>query len=165
MNKTLAQKDVNLVKVGNREYYVYTYRGKLKDIPDCMIALCWPKEALFKEGCLRAFITLDTTLTTEELLNHYKNRWPIETFFRETKKHLGLNDYQVRSSLSIRRYFILLMLTYTYCGMIVRNDRLSFGTGIKKVRNQVIREQVTWIFSQSRGGCTLDEVLKVLKIA
>ena len=107
MNKMLTQEDVNLIKVGNREYYVYTYRGKLKDIPACLIVLCWPKEALFKEGCLRAFITLDTALTTEELLIHYKNRWPIETFLHETKKHLGLDDYQVKSNLSIKRYFIL----------------------------------------------------------
>ena len=74
--------------------------------------LCWSKEALFKDGCLRAFITLHTDLTTEELLNHYKHRWPIETFFREAKKYLGLNHYQVRSSRSIKRYFLLLMMTY-----------------------------------------------------
>lgn len=165
MNKVLTPEDINLVKVGNREYYVYTYRGKLKDIQSCLIALCWPKEALFKNGCLRAFITLDTALTTEELLIHYKNRWPIETFFRETKKHLGLDDYQVRSNLSIKRYFILLMLTYTYCGMEINDEMLSFGTGIKKARIQVIREQVTWLFSQYQGGCTLDEVFKALKIA
>lgn len=56
------------------------------------------------------------------------------------------------------------MLTCTYCVIDVSNDSLSFGTGVKKVRNQVIREQVTWIFNQWRGGCTLDEVLKSLKL-
>lgn len=70
-----------------------------------------------------------------------------ETFFRETKKHLGLDDYQVRSSLSIKRYLIRLMLIYTYCRMDVSNERLSLGTGIKKARDQVIKEQLTWIFS------------------
>lgn len=165
MNKALTQEDVSLVKVGNREYYVYTYRGKLKDISDSLIALCWPKEALFKEGCLRAFITLDTSLTTEELLLHYKHRWPIETFFRETKKHLGLDDYQVRSSRSVNRYFLLLMLTYTYCEMEVSNETLSFGARIKTTRNQLTKERVTWIFSQSLKGSTLDEVLNALKIA
>jgi len=58
MNKTLTQKDVSLVKVGNREYYVYTYRGRQKNIPDCFVLA--HKESL----CLRAFITRDTTLTT-----------------------------------------------------------------------------------------------------
>ena len=57
------------------------------------------------------------------------------------------------------------MLTYTYCGMGISDERLSFGTGIKKARNQVIREQVGWLFSQYQGGCTLDEVFKALKIA
>ncbi|WP_242964609.1 transposase [Clostridium beijerinckii] len=37
-----------------------------------------------------------------ELLNHYKHRWPIEIFFRESKKKLGLDDYQVRTEKSIK---------------------------------------------------------------
>jgi len=64
MSKILTTDDVSLVKVGNNKYYVYTYKDKLNDAKDSLIALYWPKEALFKEGCLRLFITLDTTITT-----------------------------------------------------------------------------------------------------
>ena len=165
MSKILTNDDVNLVKVGNNEYYVYTYRGKLNDAKDSLIALCWPKEALFKDGCLRAFITLDTTLTTEELLNHYKHRWPIETFFRETKKYLGLNHYQVRSSCSIKRYFLLLMMTYVYCELEVSDSTLKFGNGLKIARNQAKKEQVSWIFNQASMGNSIENVFKALKIA
>lgn len=165
MSKILTKDDVNLVKVGNNEYYVYTYRGKLNDAKDCLIVLCWPKEALFKEGCLRAFITLNTMLTTEELLNHYKHRWPIETFFRETKKHLGLNHYQVRSNRSINRYFLLLMMTYIYCELEVSDDTLNFSVGLKIARNQAKKEQVSWIFNQASIGNSLETVFKMLKIA
>jgi hypothetical protein len=165
MSKILTNEDVNLVKVGNNEYYVYTYRGKLNDAKNSLIALCWPKEALFKEGCLRAFITLDTTLTTEELLSHYKHRWPIETFFRETKKHLGLNHYQIRSNRSIKRYFLLLMITYVYCELEVSDDALNFSSGLKIARNEAKKEQVSWIFNQATIGNSIETVFKALKIA
>ena len=165
MSKILTKDDVNLVKVGNNEYYVYTYRGKLNDAKDSLIALCWPKEALFKDGCLRSFITLDTTLTTEELLNHYKHRWPIETFFRETKKYLGLNHYQVRSSLSINRYFLLLMMTYVYCELEVSNGTLKFSAGLKIARNEAKKEQVSWIFNQASIGNSIETIFETLKIA
>ncbi|WAG48720.1 IS701 family transposase [Clostridium tagluense] len=165
MCEILTKDDVDLVKVGNNEYYVYTYRGKLNDAKDSLIALCWPKEALFKSGCLRAFISLDTTITTEELLNHYKHRWPIETFFRETKKHLGLNHYQVRSNRSINRYFLLLMMTYIYCELEVSNGTLNFSVGIKIARNQSKKERVSWIFNQADLGISLEAIFKILKIA
>ncbi|MCB2313387.1 transposase, partial [Clostridium tagluense] len=106
-----------------------------------------------------------TTITTEELLNHYKHRWPIETFFRETKKHLGLNHYQVRSNRSINRYFLLLMMTYIYCELEVSNGTLKFSVGIKIARNQSKKERVSWIFNQADLGISLEAIFKILKIA
>jgi len=165
MSTILTTDDVNLVKVGNNEYFVYTYMGKLNDAKNSLIALCWPKEALFKDGCLRAFITLDTEITTEELLNHYKHRWPIETFFRETKKYLGLNHYQVRSNRSINRYFLLLMMTYVYCELEVSNNTLKFSVGLKNARNQAKKDQVSWVFTQTSNGISLETIFETLKIA
>ena len=37
MITTLTKDDVSLVKVGNNEYYVYTYRGKLNDIKNSLL--------------------------------------------------------------------------------------------------------------------------------
>lgn len=163
--KTLTKEDTDLVKVGNSEYYVYTYKGRLNDFKEALIILSWPKEALFKGGALRAFISLKSTMLTNELLDHYKHRWPIETFFRESKKKLGLDDYQVRSERSIKRYFILLMLTYVYCGLEVADSTLKFSHGLKIARNQLLRERVTLIFNKATSGSTLNEIFETLKIA
>lgn len=73
--KILTKEDVDLVKVGKSEYYVYSYKGRLNDLKEALIVLSWPKEALFKEGCLRAFIsTTNLSMSTLELLNHYRHR-------------------------------------------------------------------------------------------
>lgn len=61
---------------------MYSYKGKLNDLKEALIVLSWPKEALFKDGCLRAFISTDPNMPLLELLNHYKHRCPIEIFFR-----------------------------------------------------------------------------------
>ena len=66
-----------------------------------------------------------------ELLNHYKHRWPIEIFFKESKKKLGLDDYQIRSEKSIKRYLLIMMITYVYCGLEVSEDTLKFSNGLK----------------------------------
>lgn len=92
----------------------YTYQGKLNDLKEATVVLSWPKNALFNEKALRAFICPYTSMEVEILLNRYVHRWPIEIFFRESKRRLGLDDYQIRSERGIKRYFILLMLTYVY---------------------------------------------------
>jgi adenosine/AMP kinase len=161
--KTLTENDVSLVKAGNHEYYQYTYQGKLNDLKEAKIVLSWPKDALFNENALKAFICLDTSISTEDILNHYVHRWPIEIFFRESKRYLGLDDYQVRGERSIRRYFILLMLTYAYCGLEVSGNTLNFSSGLKHARMETKQYQIEWIYHQAQSGVPFEQVLKTLK--
>lgn len=163
--KTLKISDLSLVKAGNREYYVYTYQGKLNDIKEATVVLSWPKDAVFNEKALRAFICPYAQIDAKTLLNHYINRWPIEIFFREGKRYLGLDDYQIRSDRGIRRYFILLMLTYIYCGIEAKENTVNFNKGLKIARNEVKRNQITWIYQQAQNDISIDKIFKTLKIA
>ena len=163
--KTLKAKDLSLVKAGGHEYYVYKYQGKLNDLKEAAIVLSWPKNALFYEKALKAFISLDPNIDAQTLLNHYVHRCPIEIFFRESKRRLGLDDYQVRSERSIRRYFILLMLTYVYCGLEVSSGTLNFSKGLKKTRKEAVRNQTAWIYNQAQAGIPLMQVFEALKVA
>lgn len=163
--KTLTKEDVDLVKVGNSEYYVYSYKGKLNDLKEAVIALSWPKEALFKDGCLRAFIGPNQNMSVLELLNHYTHRWPIETFFRESKKKLGLDDYQIRSEQSIKRYLLVMMITYVYCGLEVSQDTLKFSKGLKTARAQLEAEKITFIYEKTQAGEPLDAILELFNAA
>jgi len=74
--------NVNLVTVGEREFYVYRYEGKLNDIMNAAVILSYPKEAFGKPKALRVFICTNVGLTTQEILDTYIYRWPIEVFFR-----------------------------------------------------------------------------------
>ncbi|MDT8719035.1 transposase [Clostridium sp. 19966] len=164
--KTLTKEDVDLVKVGNSEYYVYSYKGRLNDLKESLIVLSWPKEALFKEGCLRAFIsTTDLNMSILELLNHYRHRWPIETFFRGSKKKLGLDDYQIRSEKGIKRYFLIMMVTYVYWGLEVSEDTLKFSDGIKTARAQLEFPKIAFIYEKIQAGASLDAILQLFKAA
>jgi len=163
--KILTAKDVSLVKAGSHEYYIYAYQGKLNDVKMATIVLSWPKNALFNEKALRAFISLDPNIDAQSLLNHYVHRWPIETFFRESKRYLGLDDYQVRSERSIRRYFVLLMLTYVYCELEVSGNVLNFSKGLKITRKEIKQNQIAWIYKQAQAGTPLEQIFQLLKIA
>lgn len=67
-------------------------------------------------------------------MKHYLNRWPIETFFREIKRRLGFDKYQIHT---IKRYMYLLMLAYLYCELEFHSESLGFSKSLKKARNEV----------------------------
>lgn len=104
--------DVSLVTVGGREFYVYRYEGKLNDIPNVAVILSYPKEAFGNPRALRVFISTNVGLSTQEILDTYTRRWPIELFFRQSKGKLALDKYQIRSRMGIQRYWLIMSLAH-----------------------------------------------------
>jgi len=97
-------------------------------------------------------------------LAYFEENWAIETFFRETKRYLDLDHYQIRNLKGIKRYMALLMLIYTYCELEVTGNTLKFSGGLKQTRQEVETLKVSWIFEKSQSGVALDEVLHTFKI-
>ena len=100
--------NVNLVTVGKRQYYVCRYEGHLNDLEHAVVLISYPKDAFGVPRALRAFICTDISLSTQEILNYYLERWTIEVFFRQAKQKLALDKYQIRSSRGIRRFWLLM---------------------------------------------------------
>lgn len=163
--KTLKQHELDLVTVDGKTYYTYTYLGKMNGFKKVKIIMSWPKNALWNKHALKCFISLDIELSTQQILKHYLRRWPIETFFRETKQRLGFDKYQIHTIKGIKRYMYLLMLTYLYCELEVRGESLSFSQGLKKVRKEVKQLEITWIYNQAIQGASLQNIFKNRKVA
>ena len=89
--------DVSLVTVGSREFYVYRYEGELNGIPNAAVILSYPKDGFGNPKALRVFLSTNAELSTQEILDTYTKRWPIELFFRQSKSKLALDSYQIRS--------------------------------------------------------------------
>ena len=80
--------DVSLVTVGGREFYVYRYEGKFNDIPNAAVILSYPKEAFGNPRALRVFKSTNAELSTQEILDTYSRRWPMELFFVKARENL-----------------------------------------------------------------------------
>ena len=57
--------------------------------------------------------TSDTELPIEEVIRHYRNRWQIETAFRDVKENFGFDTYQLRNPISLNRFVQISFLTAT----------------------------------------------------
>ncbi|SUY45148.1 transposase, IS4 [Clostridium putrefaciens] len=66
--ESLNIEDFDLVTVKDQQYYIYNYVGDLKGRKNVSITLSYPKDAFQKDGYLKAFISLDTSLSPLEIL-------------------------------------------------------------------------------------------------
>ena len=54
--------------------------------------------------------TSDLQRPVDEVIRHYKNRWQIETAFRDVKENFGFDTYQLRNRKSLNRFLQLSFL-------------------------------------------------------
>lgn len=153
-----SDRNVRLVTVGSRQFYVYRYEGALNGVDSAVVLLCYPKDSFRKVGTLRAFLCTDCALSTEYILDLYSRRWQIEVFFRRCKSQLAFDQYQIRSSLGIRRFWLLTSLAYFFC-CSAPVELPSFDAGLAFFRNQISRERISFIYFAGLHHADLDDLL------
>ena len=62
--------------------------------------------------------TSDLQRPVPEVIRHYKNRWQIETAFRDAKQNFGFDTYQLRNRKSLNRFAQLSFLAATLTQLI-----------------------------------------------
>lgn len=140
----------HLVTVKQRQYYVYRYEGNLNGIENAVVLLTYPKKAFGKEKALRAFISTNTALSDEEILNLYVTRWNIEVYFRSCKSKLAIDRYQIRSAKGIKRFWLIASLVYLLA--CLESEHFCFSDGFSLISHSLYREQISFIFDYAANG-------------
>jgi len=153
-----SDSNVRLVTVGSRQYYVYRYEGPLNGIDDAVVLISYPKDAFHDPKALRAFISTDTSLSIDEILDIYADRWPIELFFRQTKNVLAFDKYQIRSATGIKRFWLIMSLAHLLC-CTASGIFIDFAAGYSFFQRQLHIERVSFIYQCGADGIPLNDVL------
>lgn len=130
--------NINLVAVGNRKYYMYRYQGRMNEHDDAVVLRSYPEGAFGQVDALRVFISTQTDLTVQEIMNIYDIRWKIEVFFRSCKQKLAFDKCQLRKKQSIKRLWLILSMIHYLC-CTVSEQIHSFDTGFNYFRNCVLQ--------------------------
>ena len=64
--------------------------------------------------------TSDLQLPVEQVVRHYRNRWQIETAFRDVKENFGFDTYQLRNPKSLDRFAQLSFLAAALTQLVFR---------------------------------------------
>ena len=130
----------------------------MNDLENAVVLISYPKEAFGLPRTLRAFICTDASLPTQVILDCYLVRWSIEVFFRQAKQKLALDQYQIRSSLGIRRFWVLMSSAYLI-SCIGTGQSLPFQDGFLAMQRIVATERISFIYHCGVSHVPLEHVL------
>ncbi|MBR7083753.1 MAG: transposase [Oscillospiraceae bacterium] len=148
------------VTVKGRKYYVYQYEGNLHGIENAVVLLTFPEGKLFHMEALRAFLCTDASLSDTQILSLYVQRWEIEVFFRESKRRLAFDKYQIRSAKGIQRFWIIASLAHLLA--CCSSSTFHFSEGYKIIVSKIQEEQITFIFHFAQNGGSLPALLDMI---
>ena len=78
--------------------------------------------------------TTDLTLEIPKIVAYYRQRWQIETAFRDTKQHFGFDTYRLKSRKSINRFVQLSFLAANLTKLVfARSDALRKEISVQEV--------------------------------
>ena len=157
---SVSRSDFNLVTVKNQRYYVYRYEGKLNGIENAVVLLSYPEKAFGTPKALRAFLSTDVSLPTDEILSYYVCRWPIEIFFRQCKDKLALDNYQIRYSKGIQRYWLLMSLAHYIC-VTGTGKSCAFETGYHQISDIIQLEKYRYLFQCAKASSDFESFMKL----
>ena len=158
---SVTHKNFDLVTVKDRNYYVYRYEGNLNGIENAIVLFSYPEKAFGKPKALRTFLCMDVSLSTNEILDNYVCRWPIEVFFRQCKDKLALDSYQIRSAQGIRRYWLIMSFAHYMC-VVGTGKVCPFETGYRKISDIIQMEKYLTLYQCARECNDFDSFVKVV---
>ena len=72
--------------------------------------------------------TSDGQRPVAELIQHYENRWQIETAFRDAKQNFGFDTYQLRKRKSLNRFAQLSFVAATLTQLVFTNTIIGVAS-------------------------------------
>jgi len=93
-------------------YYVRQIRGRLNDVPGQVHVLISRRHPGHKRP--KYFMCTDTSLSAQEALRIYQQRWPVEVDNFYLKEALGLSDFRLQSFEAIGKWFAVVLMALNY---------------------------------------------------
>lgn len=159
-------------KTQTKNYYCYTKNLKVSMLDKkCRIVVSFDNPYFF--GDPKFIVTNNLSWQTRKILDLYSLRWGSETFYRESKLHLGLEDYQLRSLKGTKRHWYLVFLADTLLGSACRTSALgklvqgrsrTIGENCRQTSNEILKALICWLFQQIPLYTSPEAVYQVLFI-
>ena len=100
------------VRIGEREYWYFALNLRVPGLGKVRIVISFANAEL--TGTSAVLVSNRTDWSAKKILETYLQRWPIETFYQDSKGHLGLDGYRMRTATAIKKHWCLVFVAYSF---------------------------------------------------
>ncbi len=100
------------VKIGERDYWYFALNLRVPGLGKVRIVISFGNAEL--TGTYAVLVSNRTDWAAKKILETYLQRWPIETFYQDSKGHLGLDEYRMRTATAIKKHWCLVFVAYSF---------------------------------------------------
>ena len=118
----LKKKDFKRFKINEEIYFLHSIEVYVRRVGKVKLLISYKKG---DEKVIKTYISNILNKTDEELMNILLKRWKVETLHRDSKQHLGLEDYQVRKFGAIQKVVRAVLVAYTQIALNVEQKILE----------------------------------------
>lgn len=170
--KTIPASAYRRYEIQGTPYWVFTKALTIKSLKRRVrIVASYDNAALRGEPKVVATNRKDWEPT--KILTSFLYRWPTETFNEDAKQHLGLEDYQLRKIVGIKRHWYLVFVAYSLLRLDAEQSRLvkvvaagleTTGERCRAAAQEMVRTLVVWIYKQVKEEQSATQILHALNV-
>ncbi|MBL7075651.1 IS701 family transposase [candidate division KSB1 bacterium] len=166
---TLKKSDFKKIDIDGKTFYCFTKTVKMSKLGKVRLLIVHEEEDL--SDTPKYLVTNNLRWEARRILKVYQGRWPIETFYRNSKQNLALEDYEMRDLVGIKRHWYLVFLSYTLLTLssMDRSLRIWVNANVRTIgekcrwaASEIIRDFTLWVLKQNSLKRSANEILTIV---
>src|SRR5467141_3435230 len=127
------------VTVRDTTYWTFTLAVRLPGLGKVRLVISFKSAEL--TGTYAVLVSNRVDWNAQRIITLYLQRWPIETFYQDSKGHLGLDTYRMRSAEAIGKHWCLVFVAYSFLHLDCLPSSLTKGSLPIKTIGEACRQQ------------------------
>lgn len=166
---TLESSDYKSIEINGKTHNCFTKTVTMSKLGKIRLLVIHEKSDLSDDPFY--LVTNNLRWEWRRILRAYQGRWPIETFYRDSKQNLGFGAYEMRGLKGIKRHWYLVFLSYTLltlnsmdrslCKWVTANVR-TIGEKCNWTASEIIRDFTLWVIKQNSMKRSVKEILTIV---
>jgi hypothetical protein len=156
------------VKVCEHTYWCFTLAVRIPGLGKVRLVVSFEGEQL--TGRSVVLVTNRVDWSAVKIIGLYLQRWPTETFYQDSKGHLGFNEYRMRSAEAIGKHWCLVFVAYSLVHLTclptvpdrTRGLIQTIGDACRQQGRALLQHLLVFVHDQLSRGATIDHVFSRL---
>lgn len=157
------------ITIEDRTYYTFTLTVRIPSMRKVRIVVSFEHPTL--EGNYVVLVTNRTDCSAKRILSTYLLRWPIETFYQDSKQLLGLDEYRMRTAQAFQKHWSLVFVAYSLLHLDClaaslpkkqRSPSKSIGEAARQQAQSLIQDLILFAHDTLNSGQDVSQVFGTL---